>query len=140
MHLRYTLGLSEAVVGVAAGLATASKEGWAVTIAVVDDCGTPLHLSRVDGASAASVSTAIGKASTAAHIGLETKMLEDVIRQRPAVATLDRVAVEGGVPVLYKDQRVGGIGVSGVQSHQDAVVAKAALAAVLEYLAQHPSA
>jgi glc operon protein GlcG len=108
MHLRYTLGLDEAVVAVAAGLAAAAHEGWAVTIAVVDDAGIPLHLSRSDGAPAASVPTAIGKASTAAQLGLETKLLEEVIRERPAVATLDRVAVEGGVPILHKDQRVGG--------------------------------
>jgi glc operon protein GlcG len=34
-------------------------------------------------------------------------------------------AVEGGVPILYRGDIVGAIGVSGVQSFQDGIVAKA---------------
>ncbi|CAN5391880.1 heme-binding protein [soil metagenome] len=130
MRVRHALELSECDVAVVAGLAEAAREGWAVTIAMVDDSGTPIRLSRMDEASAASVSTAIEKARSAALTGVETKLMEAMIKDRPAVATMGRVAVEGGVPILHKGQRVGGIGVSGVQSHQDAQVAKATRAAL----------
>jgi uncharacterized protein GlcG (DUF336 family) len=38
---------------------------------------------------------------------------------------------EGGVPLVWKDRIVGGIGVSGVRSHEDGQVARAG-ASVLE--------
>lgn len=130
MRVRHALDLKECIAAVAAGIAFAAQKGWTVTVAVVDDSGYPLHLSRMDEASAASVEGAIQKARSAALTGVETKMLEAMVAARPAVATMGRVAVEGGVPIQHEGQRVGGIGVSGVQSHQDAEVAHAALAAV----------
>jgi glc operon protein GlcG len=53
-----------------------------------------------------------------------------MIRDRPGVVTLGRVAVEGGLPILVKGQRLGGVGVSGVKSDQDAEVAQAGLEAL----------
>ena len=52
-----------------------------------------------------------------------------MIAERPALLTLGRVAVEGGLPILHEGQRIGGIGVSGVRSDQDALVAQAGLTA-----------
>lgn len=130
MRIRHALNLDDAIAAVKAGIGYAAQQGWMVTIAVVDDSGYPLHLSRMDEASAASVEGAIQKARSAALTGVETKMLEALVTARPAVATMGRVAVEGGVPIRHEGQRIGGIGVSGVQSHQDADVAHAALAAI----------
>lgn len=106
-----------------AGLAHSDAQNWQVTIAIVDDAGFPILLSRMDGASPASVETAIQKAKSAALTGVDSKFLEDMIAKRPGVATIDRVAVEGGVALLWEGHRVGGVGVSGVQSHQDATIA-----------------
>jgi glc operon protein GlcG len=130
MHTKFVIGLAEAETAVNAARAEAGAEGWAVTAAVVDDSGFLVHLSRMDEASAGSVDGAIEKARSAALMGIETKTLEALVAQRPGVATMGRVAVEGGVPVLHQQQRIGGIGVSGVQSHQDAQVANAALQAL----------
>src|SRR3546814_16209828 len=69
--------------------------------------------------SPASVTTAIGKAQTAALIGMPTKLVEAMVTDRPGLLSMDRVAVEGGVPILFRGQKLGGIGVSGVQSSQD---------------------
>ena len=45
--------------------------------------------------------------------------------------TLDGViAVEGGLPILHQGECVGGIGVSGVQSHEDEQVAQAGITAL----------
>jgi uncharacterized protein GlcG (DUF336 family) len=130
MRTRYLLSLSEAQTIVSAAQAHANLKGWAVTVAVVDDNGTVINVTRFDDAPPSSVTTAIEKARSAANTGLPTKLLEDMIRERPGIATLGRVAVEGGLPILYKGQRVGGVGVSGVKSDQDAEVAQAGLQAL----------
>ena len=127
MRVRYSLTLEEAEVLVAAAHRHARSCDWKVAVAVVDDHGAPILLSRQTDATPASVNTAIEKARSAALTGLPTKVLEAVIKERPAVLSLGRVAVEGGLPILFQGQRVGGIGVSGVQSDQDAAVAQAAL-------------
>jgi glc operon protein GlcG len=130
MRTRYLLSLSEAQTIVSAAQAQANHNGWAVTVAVVDDNGTVIIVSRLDDAPPSSVNTAIEKARSAANTGLPTKLLEAMIRERPGIATLGRVAVEGGLPILYKGQRLGGVGVSGVKSDQDAEVAQAGLQAL----------
>lgn len=130
MYSRQTIELREAEIAIAAGQAAAREAGWNVSIAIVDDAGIPILVSRLDRASPASVDTAIEKARSSALTGLESKVLEEFIRQRPGVATMKRVAVEGGVPILIAGERVGGIGVSGVMSDQDAKIAKIALATI----------
>src|SRR3546814_3231172 len=67
---------------------------------------------------------------------MPTKLVEAMGTDRPGLLSMDRVAVEGGVPILFRGQKLGGIGVSGVQSSQDAQVAQAALAAIESLLAQ----
>lgn len=131
MRTRYCLSRDACDQAVLAGVAHAATQGWRVTVAIVDDGGTPVHVTRMDDASPASVETAIQKARSSALTGMDTNILEAMVEKRPGVATMGRVAVEGGVAVLWQGQRVGGIGVSGVQSHQDAEVAGAALTALL---------
>ena len=135
MYVRYALQLDEASAAIAAGRASATENGWRVSIAIVDEAGFIIALNRMDEASQGSVDTAIEKARSAAFTGLETKMLEEIIAVRPAAVTMKRVAVEGGVPILYKGTRLGGIGVSGVMPGHDATVALAALAALNDLLA-----
>lgn len=130
MRTRFALGLAEAEAMVAAALRFARNKGVAVTAAVVDDAGIPILVCRLDEASPASILTAIEKARSAAFTGLPTFALESMIAQRPALATLDRVAVEGGLPILHQNQKVGGIGVSGALPTDDAEIARAGLAAL----------
>jgi uncharacterized protein GlcG (DUF336 family) len=129
MRTRFALALTDAEVILAAAQKHARNENWPVTVAVVDDSGTPILVARFDEASPTSFATAIEKARSAALTGLATKALESMIGERMALLTLGRVAVEGGLPILHQGQRVGGIGVSGVRSDQDALVAQAGLVA-----------
>jgi glc operon protein GlcG len=99
-------------------------------VTVVDDSGYPVLVSRLDEATPAGVKTAIEKARSAVLYGIPTRVLEELVSERPALGGLDRVAVEGGLPILFCGQRAGGIGVSGVCSDQDAVIAQSALDAV----------
>ncbi len=110
----------------------AQQNGWAVTIAVVDDGGHLLALERLDGAPANSAYIAPEKARSSALSRKETKALEDMVNGgRTAFVTAPLMtSLEGGVPVLVDGQVVGAVGVSGVKADQDAQVAKAGIAAL----------
>lgn len=131
MRTKLSLAAAEAVTIMKAAKAEAIKNNWLVSIAVVDDAGMLLHLERMDGAGPQSPEVAMLKAKTAALAGVPTKTLEDVVKDRPAVALFPgRLPVQGGVPVIVDGTCVGGIGVSGVKSHEDEIVALAGRAAL----------
>lgn len=117
----------------AAAEAEALNNGWAVTIAVVDDGGHLLALQRLDGAAALSAHIAPAKARTAALGRRESKFYEDSINQgrtsflsAPAIEGM----LEGGVPIVAAGHCIGAVGVSGVKSSEDAQIAKAGIAAL----------
>lgn len=131
MRTKTTLAAVEAAKIITAAKAEAAKYNWLVSIAVVDDAGMLIHLERMDGAGAQSPEVATLKAKTSALAGVPTKTLEDVVKDRPAVALFPgRLPVQGGVPVIVDGECVGGIGVSGVKSHEDELVALAGRAAL----------
>ena len=111
----------------------AGEHGWAVTIAVVDDGGHLLGLSRLDDAAPASAHIAPAKARTAALGRRESKGYEDIINNGRysflSVPFIDGM-LEGGVPVVVQGQVAGAVGVSGVKSSEDAEIARAGIAAL----------
>jgi len=129
MRVRYALEYGETLHIAEAGIAFATAEGWPVCVAVVDDGGHPLVVLRMDEASAAAVDGAIGKARTAALTGQDSELIEKMALSRPTVLSIPRVAVEGGVALIWEGQRVGGIGVSGQLPERDSQIAAAALEA-----------
>jgi uncharacterized protein GlcG (DUF336 family) len=116
----------------AAAEAEAAKNDWTVVIAIVDAGGHLLHLVRMDGTQYASVEIAALKAKTAVAFKRPSKAFEDVIAGgRTAVLGMPGIVpLAGGLPIIYEGQTLGAIGVSGVQSHQDAQVAQAGLDAL----------
>lgn len=111
--------------------AYAASKNWNISVAVVDDGGYLMHFERMDGAPLTSAKVAEGKARAAALGRMPTKMMEDTIKERPAMLTFpDRLGVQGGVPVKHNEECVGGIGISGVKSHEDEEVALAGLKAL----------
>ncbi len=110
----------------------AEKNKWKVSIVIVDEGGYLLQAERMDGAPLPSPEIATGKARAAALGRTTSKALEDVVKERPAVATFPgRIPVQGGVPLMFGSECVGGIGVSGVKSHEDEIVAMAGAAALV---------
>ena len=126
------LSLEDAKRVAAAARAEAEKNGWAIVIAVVDDGGHLMYLERMDGAQKASSRIAEEKGRTAILFKRPTKAIEDnVLEGRTVMMGLPgAVPLEGGVPLVKDGQFLGGIGVSGVQSFQDGVVARAGAAAL----------
>lgn len=118
---------------VAAARGEATKNGWAVAIAVVDDGGHPLALERLDGCAPIGAYICTEKARTSALGRRESKGYEDMInggRNAFLSAPVISGMLEGGVPIVVDGQVVGAIGVSGVKPDQDAAVARAGAAAV----------
>ena len=117
----------------AAAEAEATKQGWPVTVAIVDDGGHLLHLHRLDGAAPVSAHIAPAKAHSAALGRRDTKGYEDMINQgRYAFLSAPTVEglLEGGVPIMKDGQCIGAVGVSGVKAPEDAQVARAGVAAL----------
>ena len=108
--------------------AEAAKSNWGVAIAIVDSGANLVMLHRLDNAQLSSVRIAEQKARTAAEFRRPTKVFEDAVAGGGVglrVLTFGASVAEGGVPIVCGGKVVGAIGVSGVQSHQDAQVAQA---------------
>ncbi len=117
---------------VAAAEAEARRNSWRVSIAVVDAAGELVAFQRMDDAPLTSVQIAQGKARTAARFRRPTRALDSSLTAgRTALLAFEGVIpVEGGVPIVVGGRVVGGVGVSGVTSQQDAQCAQAGAAAV----------
>lgn len=132
MLTRKTLSLADARRIAAAAAAKAQAENWTVVIAIHDVGGHLIYLERADGTQLGSVLVAQEKSRTALLFKRPTKALEEgVLGGRVHMMTLPGVtAVEGGLPLMVDGEIVGSIGVSGVQSSQDGIVAAAGAAAL----------
>ncbi len=117
----------------AAAEAEATRNSWAVTLAIVDDGGHLLWLQRLDGAAPISAHIAPAKARTAALGRRESRVYEESINQgRFAFLSAPELEgmLEGAVPIFVQGHCLGAVGVSGVKSSEDAQVAKAGIAAL----------
>ena len=116
----------------AACIAEAQKNKWAVAIAIVDDSGAALLLERLDGCGAIASTVAMGKAQTSALTKRPSKFFEDRVKERPGFVTFPTPGVmfQGGLPLVHQGECVGAIGVSGVQSHEDEQVAQVGINAL----------
>jgi len=132
MFQQNALSLEDAKRVAAAARVEAEKNGWAVVIAVVDDGGHLIYLERMDSAQKASSRIAEEKGRTAILFKRPSKAIEEVVLEGRIVmmGLPGAVPLEGGVPLMKDGQFLGGIGISGVQSFQDGIVAQAGAAAL----------
>jgi glc operon protein GlcG len=131
MRMKPCLTHADAQTMIAAAKAEAAANKWPVTIAIVDDGGNLLHLERMDGPPALSAEVATGKARTAALMKRPSKFWEDRMKERPGMLKFPEILpIQGGLPIMHQGECVGGIGVSGVQSHEDEQVAQAGITAL----------
>ena len=127
------IGIADARKALEAAEKEALREAWPVAIAVVDSSGFLVAFSRLDNTQLGSIEVAIEKARTSALFRRTTKELEDRLVQGGAnlkVLRLPGLPIEGGVPIVVEGKIIGAIGVSGVQSNQDAQVAGAGVKAL----------
>lgn len=133
MRNKPILEMSDIQRAIDAAVEKAQQNRWAVSIAIVDDGGHILHFARLDGAAPMTAEMSVAKARAAALGRRESKGFEDMINQgRTAFlsAPMQYGLLEGAVPIVVEGQCVGAIGVSGVKSSEDALVAAAGATAV----------
>jgi glc operon protein GlcG len=111
----------------AAAQAEAITNSWNVAIAIVDPAGLLVYFQKLDDTQLGSVEVSQAKARCAALYKRPSKALADVVTGgNVAMMSLPGVlAVEGGLPLFADGQIVGAIGISGVMSNQDGIIAKA---------------
>lgn len=130
MYSQWALSIDDAKEIANACRACAVQNGWNVVIAIVDDGGHTMYLERLDGTQKASSVVAQEKAKTALLFKRPTQAIEAVVAKGRNVMMMlpGATPIEGGLPLVRDGQFVGAIGISGVQSHEDGVVAAAGVA------------
>jgi len=119
-----------------ASLDFCSKDGYKVSVSVVDRAGVVRAVSRADGAGPHTIDSSRKKAYTAASLRRSTTELAELINKVPTLQALrdmnDQVLMlGGGFPIEISGEIVGGIGVSGAPGTQlDDACAQAGLAAI----------
>jgi glc operon protein GlcG len=125
------IGLEQAKKIAAGAAAESKKNGWRMAIAIVDNHGFLVYYERMDDTQTASVGVAIDKAKASAMYRRPTKAFEDgIAKGRVALLGLaGATPIEGGLPIMVAGRVIGAIGVSGMNSDQDAMAAAAGLKA-----------
>jgi glc operon protein GlcG len=129
---KQVLTLAGARAVLAAAEAEAARGGAVPAVAIVDDGGNVLLVSRSERTFPAAAAVSIEKARTAALFRKETLAFESAVNGgRAALLGVDLMTpLMGGVPLVVDGQIVGAIGISGAKSQQqDDEIAHAAAAA-----------
>ncbi len=124
-----SISVEDAKKAAALSLVEARKNNWTVAVAVVDPSGNLVYYEKMENTQLGSANISIDKARTAARFKRPTKAFQDALAaggEGLRILGLEGVTpVEGGFPLLQDGKIVGGIGVSGATSAQDAQCAKA---------------
>jgi uncharacterized protein GlcG (DUF336 family) len=118
----------------AAAEAEARANGWPMVIAVMDSGANLVVLHKMDHAQTGSVEIAQAKARSTVRFKRPTRAFEEALAagglNLRLLATEGACPLEGGIPLMHEGCLIGAIGVSGMQSTQDAQVAAAGAQAV----------
>ena len=130
------LPLSMATKAVQAALEACKKDGYRVSVSVVDRAGVLRAMGRADGAGPHTVESSRKKAYTASSLRRPTTELAELITKMQALQSLRDMNTEililgGGLPIDISGEVVGAIGVGGAPgAHLDDACAQAGLDAI----------
>ena len=130
------LPLSMANKAVAAAVESCKKDGYRVSVSVVDRAGVLRTMARADGAGPHTIDSSRKKAYTAASLRRSTSELAELISNSPSLQALrdmneSILMLGGGLPIRIGGDVVGGIGVGGAPGgHLDDACAQAGLVAI----------
>ena len=113
--------------------AEALKNKWPMVITIIDSGGQIVMVQRMDNAQWGSVDISREKARSSVALKRPTKALQDAVAQGGAnlrLLSIGYSVLEGGIPIVVGGKIVGGIGVSGGTSPQDAQVGQAGIDAL----------
>ncbi len=131
METKTIINLDDVKRVAAAAEEEAKRNNWNVVIAIVDDGGHLMYLQR-EKVQLGSIDVAITKAKVALMFRRPTRFWEETVAggRQGYLSMPGMLPIEGGVPLEYRGEIVGAIGVSGVKSHEDGQIAQAGAAAL----------
>ena len=121
---------------VQAAIEACKKDGYRVSVSIVDRAGILRTMGRADGAGPHTVDSSRKKAYTAASLRRPTTELAELISRVPTLQALrdmneNIIMLGGGLPIEIGGDVVGGIGVGGAPgAHLDDACAQAGLDAI----------
>ena len=130
------LPLGTATKAIQAALDACKKDGYRVSVSVVDRAGVLRAMGRADGAGPHTVDSSRKKAYTAASLRRPTSELADLIMKVPTLQALrdmngEMLILGGGLPIEISGEVMGGIGVGGAPgAHLDDACAQEGLDAI----------
>jgi len=125
--------LSEAQALVTKTLNIAQREGFNISVSIVDTAGLQMMFSRMDGTALGTIDVANKKARTAALFHSDSKVLGAVACSGSALYTLENtnggmISFGGGLVIRNEQGNViGGLGVAGATLEADEEIAQEAL-------------
>jgi uncharacterized protein GlcG (DUF336 family) len=130
------LPLSMASKATLAAMEACKKDGYRVSVSIVDRAGVLRTMARADGAGPHTVESSRKKAYTASSLRRPTSELAELITKVPTLQALremnDNILIlGGGLPIEFGGEVVGGIGVGGAPgAHLDDACSQAGLDAI----------
>jgi len=128
MNQYHTLSHEDAARIVSATQQELERRGLGAAIAVVDAHGELLAFLRTDGCKLPSITIAINKAFTAARERRPTAEIGAESREAPFPMTNfgdpRYTAWGGGIPIVFQDEVIGAVGVSGLTEDEDIALAQ----------------
>lgn len=134
MITRTMIGLAEARRAIDAMVREATKDGQPMSIAVADSYGELIACLRMDDSPPRVLRHSIRKAFTAGFMHRGTLEFKAQFRERDS--SLDEwgdmrlTTLQGGLPVRYKGEVVGAVGVGGNSVERDSEICRIAVAAI----------
>lgn len=130
------LPLGTATKAIQAALDACKKDGYRVSVSIVDRAGVLRAMGRADGAGSHTVDSSRKKAYTAASLRRPTSELADLIMKIPTLQALrdmngEILILGGGLPIEINGEVIGAIGVGGAPgAHLDDTCAQEGLDAI----------
>lgn len=132
----FVLPISTANKAIHAAMEACKKDGYRVSVSVVDRAGVLRAMGRADGAGPHTVDSSRKKAYTAASMRRPTSELAELIAKTSTLQALrdinsEILIVGGGLPIEISGETIGGIGVGGAPgAHLDDACAQEGLDAI----------
>ena len=129
MRMKPTLTPDDVLKIAAACKAAGDRIKRVPTVAIVDGSGHLLYLERPECNGVNTVEMATMKAQTAAYRGRPSAAFAKRVKEHPGfLLAPGYLGVEGGIPLLYKGECIGGVGVSGIDTDDEPVAIAGAAA------------
>jgi glc operon protein GlcG len=135
-----TLGEDDARRAIEAIRDATLARGKSAVIAVADNHGELIALTRMDGAAYSSIHVATNKAFTAARLRRPSRLIGQNVRKPDTGFDISYygdarfTGFSGGLPVIIDGQTLGAVAVSGLSEDEDVELAERGIAAILNAL------